>query len=676
MSHLSDIYRIFATVVTVAVILLVFPLDNHAVHYTYTIGSYWANDDLWAPFNFEVQRSVDEQQRQQAAVRQESMLFFTIDSTAYKQALTNLDTVQLKWQEKRLTRLLLQAVYRQGYIEIPPDCNDLSSHTLVVLEGNVGSEHTAADFITPDQIEELVARFGLGSEADNSQHQVAALLRQHVLVPSVHFEATRTQLELDSRLSQLAYSSEMIKKGDLIVAKGDYISAEVAQKVNALEEQLRSRGEDNYNVFNHMLGLGILCLVAFSALFLFLRVTDHAILKSNRSLNLMLLLIMLVSAMVAIIERVAPAWILAAPLCILPILMMVFFDRRVALYVHLTVVIILANVVPNSYEFIFYQVIAGMMTLVSVKNFDHSHSFFRASIIIFFTYSIIYTAGVLAQDTHLYNITWSRYLVFVINAMLTLLALPLVYLFEKLFGLTTSLTLFELSSANTPLLRQLSQKAPGTFQHSMQVANISEDLISEIGGNSLLARVGALYHDIGKMNDPLFFTENQQAGFNPHDNLDPEESAHIIIRHVTDGLALARKYHLPNTIADFIRTHHGTTTTGYFYAKWCNTHPGQEPDTEAFRYKGPIPFSRETAAVMIVDSVEAASKSLHEPTHEEVEKLVNNIIDAKISEHQLDNCNLTFSDVANIRHFLTQKIISIYHVRVAYPVMNQQQNHK
>ena len=302
-----------------------------------------------------------------------------------------------------------------------------------------------------------------------------------------------------------------------------------------------------------------------------------------------------------------------------------------------------------------------------MRDLERRSQFFTLALVIFFCYSLIYTAGVLSQDTNLLSLSAEKYLMFFLNALLTLLAYPLIYLFEKLFGMTTNLTLMELSSTGHPALRELSRRAPGTFDHSMQVANIAEDLVSEIGGDTLLAKVGALYHDIGKLRNPLYFTENQNSGFNPHDELDYAESAQLITSHVTDGLDLARHYHLPAEVQDFIRTHHGTTYTGYFYAKEKEKHPDGNFDATLFRYPGPRPYSRETAVVMIVDTVEAACRSLKNHSKERTDQLIDSLIDSKIAAGQLDNCPLSYGDLAQIRKFLKEKMMSIYHVRVEYP---------
>ena len=550
-------------------------------------------------------------------------------------------------ESRRLTKTL-DSVYRIGYIEEPTDFPDIDLHTLVLLRGNTGSEFRVSDFVRSKDISNPI-------------------LTDSILQPSIRFDNMRTQLELDSWLSRAKVSADMVKQGQLIISKGEPVSQETAEVIQSLETERNNRQKSQYSPVGRYAGLFFLCVIALLSLYMFLKITRHKILEDNKKITFVLLIILLQVAVTALVLHVNDDWILIVPLCIAPILMRVFFDMRVALYIHLATVIILGNMVPNPFEFIFYQLVTGMMSIITVRNFEKRSSFFLVSLAIFFTYSIIYTCGVLSQFTSFDTINPMRYLVFFLNALLTLMAYPLIFIFERMFGMVTNLTLMEISSTNTPALRELSRNAPGTFQHSMQVANISEDIVSEIGGNPLLARVGALYHDIGKMKSPLYFTENKSGDFNPHDELDYEESARVVTQHVPDGIDLARKYHLPSSVVDFIRTHHGTTYTGYFYAKQKETHPGEKINKSAFQYAGPPPFSSETAIVMIVDSVEAACKSLKTHDKETMDRLIDNIIDGKIKQKQLDNCNLTFSDINRIRQMLKDKLPSIYHVRIAYP---------
>ena len=652
--RLSLIYRIVAMLITAMLIVVVFPHTRHGEHYDYKVGAIWRGADLVAPYDFAVMLTADETRAAEEAERQKALLYYRVDSSATQQASARIERMghTMSAAQKRTLRRQLDSVYRIGYNEIPSDIGNLEGHSIVVLQGALGSMHRSREFISAADLE-------------------PGLLRDSLLQPNLVLDEARTSLELDSRLSQLSHSSQMVMAGDRIIAKGEEVTAEKGQIIKSLEAENDRRFSEKYSLWGQMAGQLLLAVIAFVALYMFLKNTRHRILEDDRKVLFVMMLILLMSALVALVVRVNPDWVLLVPLCIIPILMRVFFDMRVALYIHLTTVIILANLVPNSFEFIFYQLVTGMMSIIAVRNLERRSQFFVLALVIFVSYSFIYTAGVLSQDTNLLSLSADKYLMFFLNAILTLLAYPLIYLFEKLFGMTTNLTLMELSSTNTPALRKLSRRAPGTFQHSMQVANITEDLVNEIGGNALLAKVGALYHDIGKVRNPLYFTENQNSGFNPHNELDYVESAEIITSHITNGLELARSYHLPAEVQDFIRTHHGTTYTGYFYAKELERHPDGDFDTTRFRYPGPRPYSRETAVVMIVDTVEAALRSLKNHTKESTDEMIDRLIDSKISAGQLDNCALTYGDIARIRKFLKDKMMSIYHVRVEYPTVKQ-----
>lgn len=645
-THLSFIYKVCALVVTVSLILIMFPLNDRSSSYSYDAGSFWAYEDLYAPCDFAVGKTASDIGREKEAARKQAYLYFTLDSSALDTTYSRIEHSDLSYAEKQRLHRMAKEAYRRGVLEPTEEVGELDQHTLILLAGNVGSEHQASDFVRLDEVEEALAP---------------------LLQPNVRYDAVRTQLELDSRLSQINYVSHMVQKGELVVKQGEYLDEDKVLEIDALVQMANEQTAEHFNPVGHYTGCFLLCVIAFVALYFFLKNTNHSILEDDRKVTFVFLTVLLMAGITALVERVNPAWILIAPVCIVPILMRVFFDMRVALYIHLTVVIILGNLVPNSFEFIFYQLITGIMSLVMVREFENRRDFFTVALTIFVTYSFIYTAGILQQDTTLATINPERYFLFFLNALLTLLSYPLIYLFEKLFGMTTALTLMELSSTNTPVLRKLSHTAPGTFQHSMQVANIAEDIISEIGGNALLARVGGLYHDIGKTEAPIYFTENQSSGYNPHADLDLEESAYIITSHVRDGLKLARRYRLPSDVQDFIRTHHGTTHTGYFYIQWKQQHPGQDVDEQTFTYAGPRPFSRETAVVMMVDSAEAATKSLKEPTRESIAKMVNSVIDSKLDEHQLDLCDITFGDLSRIRELLVEKLCSVHHVRISYP---------
>jgi len=353
-----------------------------------------------------------------------------------------------------------------------------------------------------------------------------------------------------------------------------------------------------------------------------------------------------------------------------PILISAFFDTRIALYVHLITIIILGFLVPNSFEFIFLQFSAGVIAILNVTNLQRRGQFFIASVWIFVTYSILYFGFTLISEGTVTEIDPVMFAMFGGSAVLTLFSYPLIYIFEKIFGFITDVTLVELSNTNSKLLRELNLKAPGTFQHSLQVANLAEDAIFAIGGNALLVRTGALYHDIGKMDMPMYFVENQASGVNPHDDLTNEESAKIIIGHVIKGIEKAKKHKLPEQIIDFIRTHHGSRRVEYFYTMQMNDNPDEDIDETEFTYPGPIPFSRETAVVMMADAVEAASRSLGAPDAERISALVDKIIDRQMETGQFVNADITMRDITKIRKLLKKKLMTIYHVRIEYPELS------
>ncbi|MCQ2295006.1 MAG: HDIG domain-containing protein [Bacteroidales bacterium] len=646
----SNAIKIVMMLAVSALIPLMFPSSGQSSHYDYSIGGIWRNNDLVAPYDFAVSKTQADISHEIDEAMSKCILYYTVNTQAHSQAVANMDSLAKRHPQlySRQYRKTLDSIYNIGYLEMPADMPDFENRSFILLEGNMGTESYTAQYVTPISIKDT-------------------LLRDSILVPDLQYDATRTQLELDSRLSQLSTSAEMIKQGTLIIAKGDQVSRDQANIIAALEAENDNRFQENFHPWGRYLGALMLCVIAFLALYMFLKNVRHELLDDNRKVAFVMTLILLMSGITALVTAQDPSWVLVVPLCIVPIMMRMFFDMRVALYVHVTIIVILANMVPNPFEFIFYQLIAGMMSIVTVRSLERRSKFFLVCLVIFITYSLIYTFGVLSQESTLNGISFNRYLSFFINALLTLLAYPLIYIFEKLFQLTTNLTLMELSSTNNPVLRELSRKASGTFQHSVQVANLSEDVVSELGGNTLLAKVGALYHDIGKLKDPNFFTENQTNGFNPHDDLDNYESAELVTGHVTYGLMLAKKYNLPSDVADFIRTHHGTTLTGYFYHQEKQLHPDEEVPTAKFSYCGPTPFSRETAVVMIVDSVEAACKSIKNYEEETINKLVDAIIDGKIKENQFENCDLTFGDITRIRQMLKAKMASIYHARISYP---------
>jgi putative nucleotidyltransferase with HDIG domain len=486
-------------------------------------------------------------------------------------------------------------------------------------------------------------------------------------IQNLVYDERITKQELKQALDNVSTTYGMVQQGQLIVSQGELVDETKYAVLSSLrseyEQRVGSTSEQNMLI----LGQAVLISSVFLALFLFMIILRKDIFSDLRKIMLILFSMLIVILPSFTILAFNPALIMLFPFGILPIILITFFDTRIMMMVHILTVMIIALAVPSAFSFVFLQLIIGFIVLFSLVNHNRRTYYFRTSIYIFLTYTVLFFGFQVIQEGAFNLSLFNQLTNMGISATLTLLALPLIYGFERVFGIITDLTLLEYSNTNSPLLRQLAQKAPGTFQHSMQVANLSEEALFVIGGDTLLARTGALYHDIGKMENPLYFIENQMGGYNPHDDLTAAESARIIIDHVVKGIEKARKARLPEQIIDFIRTHHGDRRVEYFYFMEQKENPGLALDERDFRYRGPIPFSKETAVVMMADSVEAASRSIKNPTEQKLNDLVENIITKQMETNQFVNADITMREIITVKKILKKKLMNIYHVRIAYP---------
>jgi hypothetical protein len=470
---------------------------------------------------------------------------------------------------------------------------------------------------------------------------------------------------LDDEFTKLSYTRGAVDQGKLIIAKGEIVEADDFKILESLKSEYESELWTNNNYYFILFGYGVLVALVLMMLLLFLKKYRRDIYDNNTKVTFIFFNIFFMVFITTLVVKYDEAYVFVVPLCILPLILKTFFDARLGLFVHVLTVLILGFVVPNSFEYIFLQIITGIVTILTVSELYKRANLFISVGQITLIYVIGYFAFHIIHEGNLENVEWLVFGMFLLNGMITLFVQPLIYIYEKVFGLVSDVSLLELSDTNSKLLKELSNKAPGTFNHSLQVANLAEAAANEIGANAMLVRVGALYHDIGKMNNPTYFTENQITNINPHDELTPTDSARIIINHVIDGIEMARKNNLPDRIIDFIRVHHGTTLVYYFYKKQQELE--EEMNDQDFRYPGPIPFSKETAILMMADSVEAASKSLKNPTFLMIDEFVDKIIGGQMRSHQFLNANITFKEIALIKKVLKQKLMNIYHLRVEYP---------
>lgn len=486
-----------------------------------------------------------------------------------------------------------------------------------------------------------------------------------ILRPNVFLEEDLTQREIEGELAGISFTRGTVDEGKLIIAKGEVVEADNLKILESLKSEYESELWSENNAYFILTGYAILVALVLIMLLLFIKKYRPAIYENNVKVTFIFFNILLMVFVTTLVVKYDETFVFVVPLCILPLILKTFFDARLGLFVHVLTVLILGFVVPNSFEYIFLQTMAGIVTILTVSELYKRANLFISVGQITLIYILGFFAFHVIHEGALDNIHWYTLGYFILNGMMTLFAQPLIYIYEKIFGMVSDVSLLELSDTNSRLLKELANKAPGTFHHSLQVANLAEAAANEIGANAMLVRVGALYHDIGKMNNPTYFTENQVTNVNPHNDLAPKESARIIINHVLEGIEMARRNKLPDRVIDFIRTHHGTTLVRYFYHKQKEME--DFVDASDYQYPGPIPFSKETAILMMADSVEAASKSLKNPTYQLIDEFVDKIIGGQMGANQFVNANITFKEIETVKKVLKMKLTNIYHLRVEYP---------
>lgn len=662
---------------SVLIITLVLPKQAR-FRFEYEKGKIWMQKDLVSPYSFAIKKTNAEIEADKNDILKSVLPVYQNSEEVVLRAIDNFNTeFETKWpssglDEKAKSKLkvignrLLKEIYQRGVISPVKKYQQVNRYyNFSLVKNNISRQLNTADVFDINSAEEYLNK-QLPKETDSKNG--AWLLKQvkgHIQPNYIFDERLTDKMETDA-LNSISTTRGMVQKGELIVSQGSNVSGEVYQKL----ESLRAAYEDDARVVGNsklvLLGQFMLVGLVVSLLTVFLYLFRRDIYLDNRQLSLILLVItgMLVALSWAI--RIKLPSLYYIPYCIVPIIIRILFDTRLALNIHLLVVLIAGFFVSNSFEFAFLQITAGMVAIYSIKNLIKREQFLISALLILGNYFVAFTGISLIRDGSLYDIDWFNFLPFVFSVLLSLLAYPLIYAFERVFGITSDVTLMELTNTNSRLLRDLAFKAPGTFQHSLQVANLAEAAIFKIGGNALLVRAGALYHDIGKMDNPQYFIENQNKGANPHDTLSYEQSAQIIIQHVNKGVEIARRNHIPEMLIDFIRTHHGNTRVDYFYQSFLKNFPEKFVDENIFRYPGPIPFSKETAVLMLADSAEAASRSLKEPDAQSISELVERIIDYKLDQDQLSDSNITLKDLDTIKLIFKTMLMGIYHVRIDY----------
>jgi putative nucleotidyltransferase with HDIG domain len=646
--------------------------------FEYEKGKTWMQKDLYSPYSFSIQKTTEEIEKDKDDILKSVLPIYQLDIQVVENELDRYNSeFETMWRSSGIPQVkkekyflvgstILKDIYNRGLMTPEKKYQTYGeNYNFSLLKNNVSSQLNTADALYVSNAQQLIKdRVTKNGDIENKDWLIQ-LISSH-LSPNYSFDADLTEKLEGNALSILSLTRGMVQKGELIVANGTIVNTNIYQKLQSLrsayEEDAKVSGDSKLILFGQFLLSGLIITLLMIFLFLFRK----DIFADNRQLALILLVItgMLVGLSWAIRIKIPSVYYI--PFCVVPIIIRILFDTRLALNIHLLVVLIAGFFVPNSFEFAFLQISAGMVAIYSIKNLIKREQFLISALLILLNYFIAFLGISLIRDGSFSDIEWINFLPFVFSVLLSLLAYPLIYAFERMFGITSDVTLMELTNTNSKLLRDLAFKAPGTFQHSLQVANLAEAAIFKIGGNTLLVRAGALYHDIGKIVNPHFFIENQNRGSNPHDSISYEQSAQIIIQHVNKGVEIARKNNIPEMLIDFIQTHHGNTRVDYFYQSFLKNFPEKFVDENIFRYPGPIPFSKETAVLMLADSVEAASRSLKDPDAISISDLVERIIDYKLDQDQLTNSNITLKDIETIKLIFKTMLLGIYHVRIDY----------
>jgi putative nucleotidyltransferase with HDIG domain len=672
------IYKVILFLVTAVSIVYLFPKGGQ-FKYEFNNGQPWKYDNLNASFDFAIQKSDEEIAFEKKEIEVNSKRYFLYNSlviadviSTYQNRVSAIqpnDSLTLEDINtlKKIGFNTIEGIYENGFIEVASQGVVLDKNSIIALK----KENEVQDFsykkllyskdvlnIITSNLQNIANTFGKRKMTD---------LLLEIVKPNVSYDNVFSKKVIDAEINAISYTKGKVSKGELIILKGEIVEGENLAILNSLKSESESKiwTESNYNWI--IFGYTLLVSLALLMLLLFLRKYRIEIFNNNNKVTFIFFNVFLMIFIQTLVINYNSDYLYVVPLSILPSVLKAFFDARLGLFTHVLTVLLLGYVVPNSFEFIYLHIIAGMVTILTVSELYKRANLFISVAQITLIYMITYFAFSIIKEGNASQLDVRYFIMFAANGLLSFLSLIIIYMYEKVFGLVSDVTLLELSNTNSKLLRELNEKAPGTFQHSMQVANLAEAAANEIGANSMLVRTGALYHDIGKILNPMYFIENQSTGVNPHNDLSATDSSKIITDHVIKGIELAKKYNLPDRIIDFIRTHHGTSVTYYFYKKEQELNPDAEVDIKKFKYQGPIPFSKETAILMMCDAAEAASKSLKNPTAQSINDLIDKIIKKQMADGQFLNSNITFREIEVIKKVIKKKLMNIYHLRVEYP---------
>ena len=675
-SYKNFIYKSLIFIATVSVIVYFLPNEGK-FNYQFDINKPWKYGLLQASFDFPIYKNDIQVQKEQDSILADYQPYFQIDKEAEKNVLSKLREDYNKTLRHslpgtdyvRYIERTLKALYEDGIIA-GNDLKRMEEDSIIAIR-LVDKNVATSRFI--DQLYTVKEAYEYLLNADTTHYKKKILQQCNLndyITPNLVYDEEKSEAAQKDLLSNISWANGFVLNGQKIIDRGEIVDEQTYNILESLRKEWEKRSdsvqEKRLTLAGQILYVGIFlfCFMAYLELFR----ADYY--ERKGTLTLLFALIVFFPVLSSIMVEQNLSSIYVVPFAMIPIIVRVFLDSRTAFMAHVTIILLCSITLRFPHEFILLQVVAGMVAIYSLRELSQRSQLLRTALVVFISYALLYFAFELIHEDDLTKLNTRMYIYFMINGILLLFAYPLLFLLEKIFGFTSDVTLVELSNINNSLLREMSEVAPGTFQHSLQMANLAAAAANKIGGKSQLVRTGALYHDIGKMVNPAFFTENQ-SGVNPHKSLSYEQSAQVIISHITDGLKLAEKHNLPKVIKDFISTHHGRGLTKYFYISYKNEHPDEEVDQEKFRYPGPNPFTKEQAVLMMADSVEAASRSLPEYTEESISTLVDKIIDTQVSEGYFKECPITFKDIATVKALFKEKLKTMYHTRISYPELRK-----
>ena len=675
-SYKNLIYKSLIFIATVSVIVYFLPNEGK-FNYQFDINKPWKYGLLQASFDFPIYKNDLQVQKEQDSILADYQPYFQIDKEAEKNVLSKLredynKTLRHSLPGTDYVRYIartLKALYEDGIIA-GNDLKRMEEDSIIAIR-LVDKNVATSRFI--DQLYTVKEAYEYLLNADTAHYKKKILQQCNLndyITPNLVYDEEKSEAAQKDLLSNISWANGFVLNGQKIIDRGEIVDEQTYNILESLRKEWEKRSdsvqEKRLTLAGQILYVGIFlfCFMAYLELFR----ADYY--ERKGTLTLLFALIVFFPVLSSIMVEQNLSSIYVVPFAMIPIIVRVFLDSRTAFMAHVTIILLCSITLRFPHEFILLQVVAGMVAIYSLRELSQRSQLLRTALVVFISYALLYFAFELIHEDDLTKLNTRMYIYFMINGILLLFAYPLLFLLEKIFGFTSDVTLVELSNINNSLLREMSEVAPGTFQHSLQMANLAAAAANKIGGKSQLVRTGALYHDIGKMVNPAFFTENQ-SGVNPHKSLSYEQSAQVIISHITDGLKLAEKHNLPKVIKDFISTHHGRGLTKYFYISYKNEHPDEEVDQEKFRYPGPNPFTKEQAVLMMADSVEAASRSLPEYTEESISTLVDKIIDTQVSEGYFKECPITFKDIATVKALFKEKLKTMYHTRISYPELKK-----